>query len=336
MYITHTNSVYSEEIDLLDHIPYPQYVHKVGNGGMPVEQGIKIMPMQLIDYVLTGKCGADKGTYDFVSSLASPNQSKIGFILAAGNNSWTGYLTTVLRSDSYPSYRIPVMGISQVQAGYIANQLGSFDYIATDSTSCVSGHSAWYTAKNMLTLGVLNAVVVISVDNGLSEEYLSIFGESGLSKLVHEENDKSVKKFRLGHGCNVTVFESLTSIVKSGNIPLAEVMSMHKASDYHGNPLGISPLGEGYRKVIDKVDTNGINFVKTHNTFSDDNQVEKRILEEKFGNIRLVSYKLRIGHTMGASTAIETALAIKEESGKFLRLGAGMGNVFSSAVVDIL
>ena len=111
---------------------------------------------------------------------------------------------------------------------------------------------------------------------------------------------------------------------------------MHIASEYHGNPLGISPLGEGYKKVIDKVDTNGINFVKTHNTFSDDNQVEKRILEEKFGDIRLVSYKLRIGHTMGASTAIETALAIKEESGKFLSLGAGMGNVFSSAVVDIL
>ena len=29
-------------------------------------------------------------------------------------------------------------------------------------------------------------------------------------------------------------------------------------------------------------------------------------------------------------------LAINEESGKFLSLGAGMGNVFSSAVVNIL
>jgi len=188
----------------------------------------------------------------------------------------------------------------------------------------------------MLTLGVLNAVVVISVDNGLSEEYLSIFGESGLSKLVHEENDTSVKKFRLGQGCNITVLESLTSIVKSGNIPLAEVIDMHIASEYHGNPLGISPLGEGYRKVIDNVDATGINFIKTHNTFSDDNQVEKQILEEKFGDIKLISYKLRIGHTMGASTAIETALAINEESGRFLSLGAGMGNVFSSAIVNIL
>ena len=57
---------------------------------------------------------------------------------------------------------------------------------------------------------------------------------------------------------------------------------------------------------------------------------------ELFGNIPVISYKLRIGHTMGAATAIETAIAIQEESGTFLSLGAGMGNVFSSAVVEIL
>ena len=39
---------------------------------------------------------------------------------------------------------------------------------------------------------------------------------------------------------------------------------------------------------------------------------------------------------MGVSTAIETALAVQEESGTFLSLGAGMGNVYSSAVVEIL
>ena len=336
MYITHSNSIYSEDPVLLDHIPYPQYVHRVSTGGMPVEQGLKIMPMQLIDYVLAGKGMADTGTSDFIRKLTQHKRARVGFLLAAGNNSWTGYITNIKRTNAYPSYKLPVMGISQVQAGYIANRIGAFEYIATDSTSCISGHSAWYTAKNMLALDRLNAMVVISVDNSLSEEYLTIFGENGLSKLATEEEDKSVKKFRLGDGCNITVFESLASIVYSKHDALAEVMDMHIASEYYSNPLGISPTGEGYKKVIDKVDTTGIKFVKTHNTYSEDNQVEKQILEDRFGDIKLVSYKLRIGHTMGASTAIETALAIKEESGRFLSLGAGMGNVFSSAVVDIL
>ena len=42
MYVTHTNSVYSENITLIDDVPYPQYAHEVANsGGMPVDQGIK-------------------------------------------------------------------------------------------------------------------------------------------------------------------------------------------------------------------------------------------------------------------------------------------------------
>jgi 3-oxoacyl-(acyl-carrier-protein) synthase len=84
------------------------------------------------------------------------------------------------------------------------------------------------------------------------------------------------------------------------------------------------------------VNTNDINFVKMHSTFSADNRIEEEIIKDKFGDIKLINYKLRIGHTMGAATAIETALAIQEESGTFLSLGAGMGNVFSSAVVEIL
>ena len=82
--------------------------------------------------------------------------------------------------------------------------------------------------------------------------------------------------------------------------------------------------------------TSKIDFIKTHSTFSKDNEIEDILIKEQFGDIRTIDYKLRIGHTMGVSTAIETALAIQEESGKFLSLGAGMGNVFSSAVVEIL
>tara|TARA_R110002020_G_scaffold132865_3_gene296580 strand:- start:1340 stop:2347 length:1008 start_codon:yes stop_codon:yes gene_type:complete len=335
MYVTHTNSVYSEDITLLDHIPYPQYVHQIANGGgVVVNQGIKTMPGELIDYVLKGKYGAASGTYKFIQTLTQLKSYKIGLILAAGNNSWTGYLTTVARTKQYPAYKIPVMGISQVYAGYIANQIGSFDYISTDSTSCISGHSAWYTARNMLALGILDAVVVISVDNSLSEEYLTIFGENGLSKLFDEENNPSVVKFRLGHGCNISVFETTPALC--GHSVLAKITDMHIASESHSSPLGISETGEGYKKVINMVNTNNINFVKMHSTFSADNKIEEKVIQDKFGDIKLVNYKLRIGHTMGASTAIETALAIQEESGKFLSLGAGMGNVFSSAVVEIL
>ena len=337
MLLTHTNSVYSEAITLLDQIPYPQYAHQVAKGGgMVVKQGIRTMPGELINYVLKGNHGAARGTYQFIQSLTRSEHCRIGVILAAGGNLWTGYGSIVPLTNQYPLYQVTPMAVTSVYAGYIANQIGSFDYIATDSTSCISGHSAWYTARNMLSLDILDAVVVISSDNGLSEEYLSVFGEHGLSKLVNEENNPAIIKFRLGHGCNISVFETEDSATKHGHTALAKITDMHIAAEYHASPMGISESGEGYNKVINKVNTDQINFVKTHGTFSSDNRIEEQLIKNKFGDIKIINYKLRIGHTLGASTAIETALAVQEETGTFLSLGAGMGNVFSSAVVEII
>lgn len=336
MFLTHTNSVYTEEITLLDHIPYPQYVHQISDGGVVVKEGIKSMPGELIDYVLNGKHGADYGTAEFIHEIVKIPNRKIGLILAAGGTMWTGYQSYIPRTNQYPSsYKLPPLILTQVYAGYLANKLGEFDYISTDSNSCISGHSAWYTAFNMLKLELLDAVVVISVDNGISEEYLHVFGEQGISKQNWEENDPTIQKFRVGHGCNISIFESVNMRCNYGHVPLAEIIDICTVAEMHKSPMGISPNGQGYRKVIDSVNTENINFIKTHGTFTADNEIEDIIIKEKFKDIPTINYKLRIGHTMGASTAIETALAIKENLGRFLSLGAGMGNVFSAAVVDI-
>ena len=202
-------------------------------------------------------------------------------------------------------------------------------------SSFISGHSAWFNASNLVELRRLDAVVVVAVDNGLSEELLNVFGAQGLVKLAKEE-DLSVVKFRLGHGCNITVFEHSDMVTCTGNSPIAAVTDIHIAAERHSNPIGISPTGAGYTTVMDAVDTTDISFVKTHSTFSKDNRIEEELIRQKFENIPIMQYKLRIGHTMGAATAIETAIAIQENSGKFLSLGAGMGNVFSAAVVNIL
>ena len=340
MFLTHTNSVYSEKLTLLDYIPYPQYVHQVGNGGGPmVTQGLKLLTGELVNYVLKGQHGATTGTYTFINDLMAIPTLRVGLIIASGSASWTGYTSTVPKTSQYPAYKIVPMAVTQVYAGYLASQLGSFEYISTDSVSCISGHSAWYTAYNLLSLERLDAVVVVAVDNGLSEEYLHVFGEHKLSKLLDEEDDPSIIKFHLGQACNISVFESVPCNNSTTNDILAEIKDIHVAAEYHTSPLGISCKGSGYKKVMNRVSTHTtskIDFIKTHSTFSKDNEIEDILIKEQFGNIRTIDYKLRIGHTMGVSTAVETALAVQEESGTFLSLGAGMGNVYSSAVVEIL
>ena len=336
MLITHTNSVYSEQLTLLDYLPYPQYVHQVANGGgLVVEKGVKLLPGELINYVLQGKHGASVGTFDFIRKLVKTPSLRVGLILAAGNSVWNGYTSIMPKTDRYLECKVVPMLVTQVYAGYLASQIGEFDYVTSDSVSCISGHSAWYTASNLLKVNRLDAVVVVAADNGLAEEYLYVFGEQGLSKLADEEHDTTIKKMHLGQGCNISVFESEACNKITNNKTLATVKDMHIASEHHTSSLGISSKGIGYKKVMDRVDTDNIDFIKTHSTFSENNQIEEVLIKRKFGDIKIINYKLRLGHTMGASTAIETALAIKEESGTFLSLGAGMGNVFSSAVVQI-
>ena len=165
---------------------------------------------------------------------------------------------------------------------------------------------------------------------------MHVFGEHELSKLVDEEDNPEITKFHLGQACNISVFESESCNYSTNNSTLAKIKDIHIAAEYHVSPLGISCEGIGYKKVMTRVNTGNIDFIKTHSTFSDDNDIESKLIKDIFGDIRTVNYKLRIGHTMGVSTAIETALAVQEESGTFLSLGAGMGNVYSSAVVEIL
>ena len=304
-----------------------------------VTKGIKLLTSELVNYVLKGQHGASSGTYTFIHELLATPTLKVGLIVASGSTSWTGYTSIVPKTSQYPAYKVVPMAVTQVYAGHLASQLGTFDYISTDSVSCISGHSAWYTAYNLLALERLDAVVVVAVDNGLSEEYLHVFGEHKLSKLLDEEDDPSIIKFHLGQACNISVFESTQCNKNTTNAVLAVIKDMHVAAEYHNSPLGISCQGTGYKKVIDRVNTHitdNINFIKTHSTFSKDNEIEDILIKEQFGDIRTVNYKLRIGHTMGVSTAIETALAVQEEFGTFLSLGAGMGNVYSSAVVEIL
>ena len=335
MYITHLNSIYSEDTTLIDYIKYPQYIHQVSDGGVRVKQGIKILPSEFVNYLLQGSHGATTASLDFLKKTLAA-EGRTALILATGGSVWTGYGTTIPLTDQYPKHRMLPLGMTQIYAGQLANQLGGTDYVSTDSTSCISAHAALFQAYNLIECSKVDRVVVVSSDNGASEEYMHFFGEQGLCLLEEEK----ANKFRLGQGANITVLESDLSTLCTNNAPLAKLHDINIVAENHTNPLGICSKGLGYKKAITDILSpamvSSIQYVKTHSTYSDDNQVESEIVSELLGDIPTVNYKKRIGHTMGPSTAIEMHLAMTEHKGTFLSLGAGMGNVFSAAIVSPL
>ena len=93
MLLTHTNSIYSEDLTLLEDIPYPQYVHQIGDGGgLVVKKGIKLVTGELVNYVLNGCYGATPGTDKFIKQLLQTIPTlKVGLIVSSGSASWTVY-----------------------------------------------------------------------------------------------------------------------------------------------------------------------------------------------------------------------------------------------------
>jgi 3-oxoacyl-(acyl-carrier-protein) synthase len=331
--ITINHSIYSEEVTELTHLDKPQKVHQVTDGGMFVKKGIKVLPAVLIEKLLDSVEGLiDKLQDTFTSS------GRNGFILSTGGSVWTGYAGIKHRTAEYPTLKILPMGMSQIYAGQLANSLGNFEHISTDATSCVSAHAALSQAKLLIKADELDRVVIISTDNATSEEFMQFFREQSLTRSLKEESI-SVNKFRLGQAANIILLENDKATKASGNTPVGLLHGVALVAEYNTNPLGIRDDGAGYKLAITKVlegnTKTKINFIKLHDTMSTDNAVERIVVDKLYPGVRKISYKKRIGHTMGVSTAVEMGIAMKEEQGTFISLGAGMGNVFTAALVEI-
>lgn len=325
-----SQSLYTEELtDSLDPL-FPQMVHRLTDGGAHVRVGVRTIPEVLVrmlwqDSQLTSDIRAAMG-----------KSQRTGFIFSCGNVSWFGHDPKIGDKSQLNLLSMLPMGGTQILGGYLANQLGRFDYISSDGTSCISSMHALFLADLLIKAGKLDTVVVVSTDNALAPEYLRIFGENGISKSLAEESDPNCRKFHLSQGVNVTVLTGLECSAK------AELLGIAVTAEQHATPLGIREDGAGYRAAITEALADAsltpdmIDFVKPHATNTADNAIESQVINSIFGEIRAVSYKEQIGHTMGVSGIIETNKAIEEHKGVFLSLSAGMGNVFAGAVVRVL
>ena len=325
-----SQSLYTTELTDSKDPLFPQLVHKLTDGGTHVRMGVRTIPEVLVRMLLQED--------DLKARVQSAMESskRTGFIFACGNVAWFGHDPKVGDKSQLNLLSMLPMGGTQILGGYLANQLGRFDYISSDATSCVSSMHALYTADLLLKVGKLDTVVIVSTDNALAPEYLRIFGENKISKSLEEENDATCKKFHLSQGVNITVLTSLEVKAK------AHLLGCAVTAEQHPTPLGIRPDGAGYTNAIIEaledadIAAHEVDFIKTHATFTDDNAVEAEVIRRIFGDIREVNYKSVIGHTMGVSGILETNKAIEENKGVFTSISAGMGNVFAAAIVEIL
>lgn len=350
--LKHYRVACTEHTEEISDIQFPQKVHFFPETYAKTSTGMVYPPHRLADKVLDP---------ELIRELRETKSGKTAFILAAGNGHFAGLQPSPRQSRLTYSYRALPLTLTQVYAGRIAQSCGATDHIVTDSSACASSLKVMMDVQNLIEFYGFSRVIVLSVEDAVSNLVLEFFGETKASIPAGSDQipsafDATNGGFYVGQGAVFAVFE------REGD-GIASMDGAYSASEVCANALGQTPTGDGFLTAATeamRIAGGNLKVVKTHGTGTQSNNLaEKAALERLFpGGFVATSYKPTIGHTMGASGLLESMLLIKDlQSGivpaiknrttpdktflsddlptnerRFLSLAAGMGNIYAAAV----
>lgn len=315
--LTHYHMAYTPQTTLLEDIRFPQRVHWINETYNKVQTGLHYPPHKLAQIAL------DTGTVDLLRNTPS---KKTAFLLAGGNAHFAGVNNK--KSDSQLSYDFKFLPatLTQVFAGRIAQMVKADDHISTDASACASSLKVLMDVQSLMRIYGFTRVVVLSVEDAVSNLVLDFFGETKASlSLKMEETGKKPSafdakngQFYVGQGAVMAVFESEEGLKISGFTPKAYLMGAYTAAEPCSNALGQLEDGTGFVRAatgafeVAGVKPSEVRIVKTHGTGTDSNNraegaALKYLLPDGFVG---TSFKPMIGHTMGASGLLETGLLL--------------------------
>jgi len=366
IYLTHYRTASTTNVELFDDVVYPQHVHWFPDTYARAKSGMFYVPHKLAEKVLDP---------ELITYLRENPVGQTAFILAGGNAHFAG-----INQRPYPDnklnyvYKFLPFTLTQVYAGRIAQSFGEMDQVTTDSSACASSLKAMMDVQTLIRHYDFDRVIVLTVEDGVTNSVLEFFGESK-AVLTKKEEDTGIKPsafdgknrgFYIGQGAALAVFESYRALRGQSLHPKAALMGAYTASEASTNAIGQLENGQGFQKAIDGAmrfsGASGldIKIVKTHGTGTVSNNLAESNALKAIPEFVATSYKQRIGHTMGASGLLETLLLlddmengqvpeilnrteeddvylsspVKPPKGMILSLAAGMGNVYSAAIFN--
>jgi 3-oxoacyl-[acyl-carrier-protein] synthase II len=225
-----------------------------------------------------------------------------------------------------PFYMVKML--PNMAAAQVAMQYGTKGYNATISTACASAGNAMGEALEMIRYGRADVMLAGGTEAGISELGLAAFQvmkalstrndpPSGASRPFDAKRDG----FVAAEGSAVFVMEAEEHAKARGATILAELAGYGCTSDaYHV----VAPVEDGettaacMSQALDDagVKPEDIDYVNAHGTSTQANDkyetiAMKRALGEYAYQVPISSTKALIGHTLGASAAIEMVTCVK-------------------------
>ncbi len=258
--------------------------------------------------------------------------TRIGVLLGNGNGGYPetdDAMRTILTKGGnrldpfYMSKTLP-----NIAAAQVAMQFGLKGYNNTVTTACAASTQALGDALDMIRIGRADVMVAGGGEAGICELGLAAFHIMKALSTRVDEPMKASRPFDAGRdgfvcaeGAGIFVLETLEHAERRGANILAELAGYGASSDaYHV----VAPCVDGdgaqraIRLAIDDADLtlDDIDYINAHGTSTPANDQSetvaiKGVFGERAYQIPVSSTKSMIGHTLGASGAIESVACIK-------------------------
>jgi 3-oxoacyl-[acyl-carrier-protein] synthase II len=264
--------------------------------------------------------------------LEKEDTTRIGVLLGNGNGGYPetdDAMRTIMTKGGNrldPFYMSKIL--PNIAAAQVAMQFGLRGYNNTVTTACAASTQALGDAVDIIRLGRTDVMVAGGGEAGICELGLAAFHiMRALSTRVDEPMkasrpfDKGRDGFVCAEGAALFVLESLEHAERRGAHILAELAGYGATSDaYHV----VAPCVDGdgaMRAMREAIEDAGltpddIDYINAHGTSTQANDAAetvaiKGVFGERAYSVPVSSTKSMIGHTLGASGAIESVACLK-------------------------
>lgn len=223
-------------------------------------------------------------------------------------------------------FLVPMM-LPDMASGHVSMSIGATGPNYSTVSACASGGDAIGQAQLLLNAGAADIVVAGGAEAAICQIGLAGFNSVKALSRRNDEPQKASRPFDalrdgfvLGEGAAVLVLETIESAHERGAQPIAEMAGYGSTSDAH-HITQPHPEGEGAARAMDLaladagLQPEDLDYVNAHGTSTPLNDRSETLAMKKvFGDeayrIPTSSTKSMTGHLLGASGALEAAIAV--------------------------
>ncbi|MFE2875821.1 beta-ketoacyl-[acyl-carrier-protein] synthase family protein [Streptomyces roseus] len=226
----------------------------------------------------------------------------------------------------------------------IALRFGVTGPALATSTACASGTTALGVARDLLAAGRCDIALVCGADAAVTRLMVTGFSQLGaLSDTGSRPFDAARDGFVIAEGAGALVLERPAHAAARAARPLARLIGHASSTDAH-HLVAPHPEGRGAEQAVRAaladagIGPGDVGHVNAHGTSTRQNDaVEAAVLRRVFPHRPPVtSAKGALGHTLGASGAVEAALTVLALAEGIVPPTAGLAETDPDAGIDVV